>query len=441
MTDPHVRRRLLLGWPLPMFSFPLVGLVVALSTAGSTRALALSTYSTWPDVSAAWHESLVAPGAVAAGLSAAVAASLFPRRSPLSLPVRPRLGGTAVTTHLFGLVAWVLVGHVVGMAPVTAHAASTATWGHLRPLDVGVALVGLASVVATGFGVGVVLRSTKAAPVVTVMAFVLMSLPNSPALRPLALLQPVQQWTATARFVPNVFVALFSLVFAVTAVVAVVALADALLTWRNRLPPDVVGWVLAPVVLAAVAFTWRPELYVASGDPPAVCEKVRGTPVCLHQAYAKSLGTVSRAVASLEAAGADPLLRSVTDSALVDPLAAGDGDVVVSVDLSRPDPALVTQSIPEQVADQVSAVAQPAICTSGATDVEAQDLGGVVRRRILVDAGFVELADRGFTPPPETEKEAAVITEMSSARFIRFVADNRQDIVECRLTEKDFVVR
>jgi hypothetical protein len=426
-----------MGWPLPRFMFPLVGCAVAIAVAIATRPLYLTPYATWHSVSAAWHESLAIPAALGAGLSAWVAAGLIPRRSPLSLPCRPRVGAAAVATHLSTLTAWALLGAVVGMAPLTAHAATTATWGQIRLLDVAVGLAGLALFIAVGFGVGSLVGSTKAAPLVSLTAFIAMNLPNDPTLRPLALVQPVQQFTAPEGFVPNPAVAWFTVLASLAGIVAVLATSDAFLGGRRRRSYGHYALGLSPIILIAIAFAWRPELYVHSGERHArVCRSVNGTTVCMHKAHSKSLPPVSRTVRALEEAGAAPLIDRVTGDALALRTPTGKGHRVISIRLTSSDP------VAEQVAGLLSYVAQPPVCFSKSTGdaaIHAHDLGGLVRHRLLVDAGFAELADEvGTSASPSIVKKQQVLSGWSAQQFSTFVKDHAEDIAACQLNSEDF---
>lgn len=439
MSRSRLVLHLLLGWPLPRFAFPAIGVAVALGTLAGTRGLLLSPYVTWPDVSAAWHESLPLPASLASGLSAVIASALFARASPLALPVRPRLGATAAAVHFAGAAAWAMAGHVVGMLPATAYGAATATWGNLRVVDAVVGLLGLGEFVALGFLGGLVFRSAIAAPFIALTTGILTLLPNSPVLRPLALLQPVQQWTASARFVPNPFVVSFSLVFTVATLLAAMAAIDGILRGRMRVGTPHAALAAGPVALAVMAFLWRPELYVDGGKPPRVCTEARGARVCMHQAYAKSLPLVTRTVRALQEAGASPLLNGVTDVNLGLPASPTTGTVVLSLALAPPDPGLVTQSIREQVAEQVSSVTQPAGCLRRGGGITAFDLGGVIRNRILIDAGFVTLADRlNLGGSPDVTAARAAVDAMSSTTFAAFVAERSVAIGQCTLSTGDF---
>ncbi|RAW15696.1 hypothetical protein [Phytoactinopolyspora halophila] len=412
-------------------------MVVAVGTALSTQHMLHAPYVTWPEVSTAWHESLRLPGALAAGFSAFAAASIFTSRSPISLPIRPRLGGRAVATHIAGVAVWALIGHVLGMMPVTAYAVGSATWGHLRILDVLVSLAGLALVVASGFVAGVVIRSAKVAPpLVAIAALVIMQLPNNPLLRPLALLQPVQQWTTSdLKFVPNTAVSVFSFIFAVVGILAAVATADAVLCGLRRLGPAHIAWALAPLVLATVAFAWRPELYVDSGKRPQVCTSVHDVPVCLHEAHAKSLDTVAETVASLQSAGAEPLINSVTGESVSDVNTSRQGNAVISLNLTPDSPRLAAQTVPEQVAIQVSTAA--AVPAGPCSSRQHHDLGALVRHRILTDAGYGHVADLFTSTFPDLSEAEQVLEEMSSAQFADFVAQRHETIVACQLTTQD----
>src|ERR687893_654264 len=100
------RMRLLFGWPGPVWVFPAAGALMAAGSFLATRGVLGSQYVTWSAVSSAWHESLWIPGSVAAGLAAALGAAYFPKGSPVTAPIRPRVGAGLFLIHGLALAGW-----------------------------------------------------------------------------------------------------------------------------------------------------------------------------------------------------------------------------------------------------------------------------------------------------------------------------------------------
>ena len=423
--------RLLLGWPLPRISMPLCAGVMAIATVFATRALLDASYVTWQLVSSAWHESLPVPMSVAAGYSAWIAASLLPRASPLALAVRPRAGAASVARHLVVVACWAVLGLVLGMIPVTAKAALTASWGYLHPFDVLTACVGLAGVVAFGFVAGVMVRSPLVALPVGLAVLILTNVVNSPRWRPLSLLQPVQEWSVDERFVLSASTTAFSVVAGVTIVVGSVALGDALLRPRHQWGAAHAACVGAPVVLALVAFAWNPPRYVDIGVRPAVCDSSNGVTVCQHRAHAGSLGTVADVTHRIRAAGTAPLIDSVSSLSLMGAEGPTQRQILI-------DPLVfIPETVEDRTAEGLTEVFQPPTrCTDDT--IEGTNLGGVLRQRVLIDAGFEDLNSRYIAGGPELAQERELVMGMTTAQLMAFVAEHRTAIEMCELTRSDF---
>ncbi|MGH3742977.1 MAG: hypothetical protein ACRDT1_16830, partial [Micromonosporaceae bacterium] len=100
-------------------------------------------------------------------------------------------------------------------------------------------------------------------------------------------------------------------------------------------------------------------------------------------------------------------------------------------------PEQVVQTVPEQVAFQVSGALLPTTCGSSREENRAFDLAALVRRRILMDAGFPALVKRldqsvgGLSAGASAEQ---AIAAMSAPRFVEFVAAHREAITSCDLS-------
>lgn len=280
--------------PAPLWWGPVLALVVALSTAAPTLDMMQQPYVTWDEASSAWHESLWVAGSLVAGLAALFGALVVGRGSSLH-PARVRTGLHQLTVPLLGMWAWATVGLVAGMTPLTWRAWSSATWGGLDGRDVLLAGCGLLLLVSTGLVVGVVVDHWLAGPLAVAIAYVVAALPVVGALRPVALLQAVQQWPASPRFVLSTPTTVFTLnAVLLGSVVALAAAAWALRRDRGSVRLAVAsaaGWAL----LVATAFVWRPDFYTPRLEARLSCDRAP-TAVCLHPSHEGSRGTARQLV-------------------------------------------------------------------------------------------------------------------------------------------------
>ncbi|MFF0656883.1 hypothetical protein [Micromonospora tulbaghiae] len=428
------RLRLLLGWPGPSWVFPAAGVLMAAASLLATNSLLAADYVTWAAVSAAWHESLWIPGSVAAAAAAALGAAYFPRSSPLAAPLRPRMGDGLFLMHGLALAFWLCLGHATGLVPAHIAAARQATSGALAPSDVIVGLAGLAALTLIGFCLGAALRHWVVALAVGVLAFAVMGLPNAPLLRPIGLILPVRQFVTTPRFELNPPTTLF----AVVAATGICMLAASLACWamsrgsvRSNGRP-LLTWLAAVAALTAIAFAWRPELYVVDRPVARTCQQVESTQVCLHAANAPAMVRTIDVVGRLRDAGLAPVLRRVTDYAVSDHDKPSPGEAFVNLDPGPLDRRFVAATIPDQVAFLVSEAMTLSACSQPGRTLEARDIAASLQGRILNLAGFGQLADSvaPAQPPPAAQR----LTTMNAEQLIEFVQANQQLIRSCGLS-------
>lgn len=350
------RLRLLFGWPGPLWVFPAAGALMAAGSFLATRGTLGSDYVTWSAVATAWHESLLIPGSVAAGVVAALGATYFPRASPVAAPIRPRVDAGLFLIHGLALAVWLCLGHTLGLVPVHLAAARQATAGAMALQDVVVGVAGVTTLALIGFCLGAAVRHWVIAPAVAVVAFAVMSLPHEPLFRPVGLLLPVRQWSSSPRFQLNPA----TTVFVVVASIGVCLLAAWVASWAGsrgsvrRQGRSVLTWLAAVVALAVIAFAWRPELTVVDRPVPRVCQQVDGTEVCLHAANQPAMGRTVDVVTRLRAAGLSPILYQVTDVNVSEYTSPRTGEALIRLDPSPRGPRSANRTIPDQVADQVT---------------------------------------------------------------------------------------
>lgn len=428
------RLPLLFGWPGPRWLFPASGALMATGSWLATRDVAGSEYVTRSAVSTSWHESLWITGSLVAGAAAALGAMLFPRASPVTAVLRPRVGAGLYLVHGLALALWICLGHAVGLMPIHLAAIRQAGSGMLAPQDVAAGLAGLCALTVLGFGVGAAVRHWVIAPAVAIGTFAVMGLPNEPLFMPIGLLLPMRQWTPSSpRFELNPPTA----VFAIIAAIGICLLAAALASWAGsrgsvrRQGRPLLVWLAAVVTLTAIAFAWRPDLTVVDQPVPGVCRQVDATAVCLHAANQPAMARTIDVVTRLRAAGLAPVLRQVTDIALSDHDTPRAGEALIRLDPSPKDRRFVAATISEQVALQVSEALTLTGCIQDGQSSEGYDTATVLYSRILQLAGFDELA--GAFGPADPPPAARRLTTMSAEQISAFVETNQELIRSCRL--------
>lgn len=428
------RIRLLLGWPGPLWVFPAAAALMAAGSFLATRRMLAADYVTWAAVSAAWHEQLWIPGSAAAAAAAALGAAYFPSSSPVALPLRPKVAEGLFLTHGLSLAIWLCLGHAVGLVPIEIAAARQATAGALALQDVTVGLAGLVTLTLIGFCLGAAVRHWVIAPAVGLLAFAVMGLPNAPLFAPIGLILPVRQFVTTPRFELNPP----TTVFAVVASVALCLLAASLACWarsRGSVRSNgrtLLAWLASVAALAAIAFAWRPELYVVDRPVAQLCRQVEETQVCLHAANAPAMARTVNVVGRLRDAGLAPVLRRVTDFAASDQDTPRPGEAFVNLDPGPLDRRFVAATIPDQVAFLVSEAMTLRACSQPGRTIEGRDIAAVLQGRILQLAGFDQLANTvaPAQPPPAAHK----LTTMNAEQLIEFVQTNQQLIRSCLLS-------
>lgn len=428
-----IRRALFLGWPGPLWLFPAAGGVMALISFLLNRSLLAAAYPTWSAISSAWHESLWISGSVAAAGASVLGSLLFTRRSAVTSTLRPRLNAGLFLAHSLSLTMWLFLGHCLAMAPAVVWAAREATYGQLDWQGPVVALVGLGTVVTTGLTAGVLLGRWLLAPVVGLLAFVIMTLPNGPTLRPLGLFLPARQFVASIRFELNVATTVFAVLGCLVLCMWAATVARYVLSrgGRHGNRRDVVIWTGACLAMLVTAFAWRPELYVVDRPVAQTCRTTDGgIEICLHQANLTAFDDVEAVTTRLAAEGLAPVLTRVTDYATSDREygSARSGEAFLSLRPGPAAPGMLAGTVRQQVADEVSAGVTTNHCLFTSSSIASADAVRAVQRRVLELSGFEALAASIF------EAEESVVRDMSSDELQQYLRENQEAIASCSLT-------
>ena len=282
----------------------------------------------WAAVSARTHTAVVYAGPLAAATSCLLAARFNQRQSLLASPVLARAGSRLAAAQFLSCLGTLLVGYLLGLAPVLADAVTRASWGSLDLLALasgGAALVGYT---AAGYLAGTVLPSPLLPPIVALVTFLAIQLPavTSPDRR--SLLTPMDHSPPEAGFHENPTALLFrigwfALVAAVGWYTAGLVLADRRpdRRWPGRwalLPP------LVPLLAAVVAVPVLATGPVPDVRPAAYCRDLPVARICLHPAHRSNMDEVARITTTLltltgRGGGTSPSPLLVNDQALAGP--------------------------------------------------------------------------------------------------------------------------
>lgn len=421
----------LLGWPLRPWVLPASAVVAAVLSWVVTLRLLSAPYQLWATTSSVWHEALWTTAPVSAGMAALCATLLVQRGSAVFQSTRVRVGLPALTRAALACSGWAVLGHLVGVAPLTIATVSTATTGGPRVQDLALAVVGMGALTVLGFGIGVVARHWAVAPVVAAALFGILALPHGSDFRPVALLMPVQQWPASPRFVLTPWTTLFTLTFLILLACWALAVAAS----RSGRPRDGgARWLtVAVVVLVVAAFGWRPEFYRVDEPVPSICDQAAGARVCLHTAYSHSLPEVSETVRALQESGTSPVLTRVTDTAVADHLEPATGEALIAIDPVPERPNFVTQGIADQVALAVTEQLFEEPCSRVGASVVSYDVLRALQVAVLERSGRTGLSAR--LGSPGDAEALRLLTAPGSVEAV--VSTYPAEIAACRLQVSD----
>ena len=426
-------RDLLLGAPVPRWLLPTLAVVVAAVTWLSSRTPLGGPYVTWPAVSQQWHETVWGAGAVLVAGAAFVGSLVPARRSALTPPLRARGGATSVAALAIASGLWGMVGHAAGMTAGVVRAVLTASWGHMYLADVAIGSLGVLVLGMMGSCAGQLVGHWLIAPLAGLVAAGVLALPRLLALRPWALLQPVQQWHASVRFVLTGPTTVFTLVAMTAGALAVVWATGWWRGGRGRPNGGDVAVLLVPVLLIGMAFVWRPEFYRVADATPRVCQETHGIQICLHQAHAPSLDDAVAATSALAEAGMGPLLQRVTDKTVADYTEPGPGEVLVDVRLRGRPETLLTQTMRQMFVGQIAEELVMNRCTRNPDRAaHAWATSQVLTRTYLRHAGFVDLAVGMGGASSDTTALTSWISGASTHELGQWTARHRQDILTCQ---------
>lgn len=421
----------LLGWPLRPWALPASAVVAAVLSWVVTLRLLSAPYQLWATTSSVWHEALWTTAPVSAGVAALCATLLVQRGSVVYQSTRVRVGLPALTRAALACSGWAVLGHLVGVAPLTMATFSTATTGGPRVQDLALGVVGMGALTVLGFGIGAVARHWAVAPVVTAALGGILALPHGADFRPVALLMPVQQWPASPRFVLTPWTTLFTLTFLILLACWALAVAGS----RSGRPHDGrARWLtVAVLALVVVAFVWRPEFYRVDAPVPSVCEDREGVRVCVHEAYSHSMSEVSETVASLQRSGTAPMLTQVTGRAVAEHPEPQEGEAFVRIDVVPERDNFVTQGIEDQVALQITEQLFEAPCSRGGASVVSYDVLRALQIAVLEGSGRTELSAR--LGSPGDADALRLLTAPDSVEAV--VSTYPAEIAACRLQVSD----
>lgn len=295
------------------------GLLVMLPAAAILVIVAVGTsqmwswpYLRWTQTSAQWHQQSTWPAAVAGAAAAWWAVRLYSADRVWVQPQARRLGAPVVVRHLGMLLAWYVGAYVLGLLPLTIITAATGI-GSPDVLVMVSGMLAMTAATALGYALGTLVSTTAIVPITALLMVALDALSaygsdQFAALTPTLYRNPVLGEAESSAL----------LIFRTTFFLLVTGMAGVLVTlvlrWRSRghtstlvRTGGIAACLLPAVVLAALALSARPMLYVAEASADKTCRDVRGIDYCVHVDNAPRLGDMIATIqATLARYGAQP---------------------------------------------------------------------------------------------------------------------------------------
>lgn len=301
MNTRNVGNRWWSPWPSSPLAAALPALVIAALAWTGTRSLARERYGTWVQTSAQFHEALAFCGPVAAAAASFYGARLAVRGSVLSLPSSPRVGWRTAVRHIGVLSMYCVLGYLVGLVPLVAFTADSASSGTFETWPAVTGIVALSLCVAAGYALGVTAKSTLFVPISALVTFLFLQLPNYLSSAWAASI-PLQAISPEPGQYENPPVVLYRLVFAAVAIAALIVVAAVAVSGRGRygrVLPIVIA-LIAPVLLLTAPLGSAPALFALEEQSPRSCMTTpQDVEVCTHQAHIGDLEALAGNVDSV----------------------------------------------------------------------------------------------------------------------------------------------
>ncbi|MFR8480209.1 hypothetical protein [Varibaculum sp.] len=332
------------------------------------------------------------------------------------------------------IVAFAITGHLLGCTPLLYFTSRYGSGGSASWASLLVAFSGVITLVAIGFFTGVAIKRIFIAPLISVATFALMAIISEPILRPLALLFPVHQVAGSARFETNPAVAVFSLIFACTLLLAGYSALSFPLTGKNpgssaHLLPQIVP-IVCVLALAGCAFVWRPELLTVHRPVKTSCFKTQELQVCLHEQNLPARTSIQKSINRLQTVGISSLLTTISDDAAVERDLPRNGEAFIIVDSGPYDSENVANSLEESIAWQVVSAATTDRCIDKTKTIESHDLNSAIAHELLQRTKYTNLAEH---ISPEVNSTFA---HMNERELNSFLHTQNKLITSCSLKNK-----
>ena len=378
-------RQKLTWWPIPKTILAFVFVMMAAGAFIASLSALQADYFLWSKTNRLLHDALLIPGSLLAGASSAIAIMIWPRQGIFQVNSTGKMRSKVAMRQLGIIVAFAFTG-----------SGGSASWASLL-----VAFSGVITLVAIGFFTGLAIKRIYIAPLISVATFALMAIISEPVLRPLALLFPVHQVAGSARFETNPAVAMFSLIFACTLLLAGYSVLSFPLAGknpglsanqRNLLLPQIVP-IVCVFALFGCAFVWRPELLTVHRPVKTSCFRIQEIQVCLHEQNLPARASIQKSITRLQKVGISSLLTTISDDAAVERDLPRNGEAFIIVDSGPYDSENVANSLEESIAWQVVSAATTDRCIDKTKTIESHDLNSAIAHELLQSAKYPNLAE------------------------------------------------
>lgn len=425
-------------WPIPKTILAFVFVMMAVGAFIASISALQADYFLWSKTNRFLHDALWIPGSLLAGASSAIAIMIWPRQGIFQVSSTGKMRSKAAMRQLGIIVTLAFIGHLLGFAPLLYFTSRYGSGGSASWASLLVAFSGVITLVAIGFFTGLAIKRIYIAPLISVATFALMAIISEPMLRPLALLFPVHQVAGSARFETNPAVAVFSLIFACTLLLAGYSVLSFPLAGknpglsancRNLLLPQIVPAVCV-LALVGCAFVWRPELLTVHRPVKTSCFKIQELQVCLHEQNLPARPSIQKSITRLQKVGINSLLTTISDDAAVERDLPRNSEAFIIVDSGPYDSENVANSLEESIAWQVVSAATTDRCIDKTKTIESHDLNSAIAHELLQRAKYPNLAEH---ISPEVNSTFA---HMSERELNSFLHTQNRLVTSCSLENK-----
>lgn len=282
-------------WPLPAWSLLVpTAAVFGVVLLGTWHMLAWP-YQEWVRTSAQFHQQSAWAAPLAAASAAYAAGRLSPPSRVFATPTVASAGSRATLRQISVLWVLLLTGYVGGLIPLIVVTVGAAEYGGPDLLVMVSGLVAMAAAVGIGYLIGVIGRTSLAAPVAFLLLFAVTVLGGAGEDRYAAVVPVLYLEPMLGQEENRIMVAFRCVLFLTVAAVAAMMAAWIVRSfWTRRGAPLVASAACGavPLILVVIGLGAQPALFTVPSRPPTTCVDRHDIEFCVHAGHASQLEPV-----------------------------------------------------------------------------------------------------------------------------------------------------